>query len=144
METKTYSGPVTPEELDEVFGFTLIDPRALLIERIMPPEQTRGGIIIPNDTRKDRQTGAMQGIIIQIGADAKVALDEGLKRAGKQYESQPGDRVAFPVYAGQPAGLMENGFNIQSGFDKSRYSGVEIIEINDVRGHTPKHRLQQI
>lgn len=141
-EIKKYSGPVTPAELDEVFGFVLLDPKAILVDRIRPPDKV-GSIFVPDHVQAQRQTGATQGTIIQLGSDAKSYLDEMLKKVGKTYGATPGDRVSFPVYAPQPAGLMQDGFNILPGMDESRYACIEIIEMRDVRGLTPASKLKE-
>lgn len=138
-----FTGPITPEELEEVFGWALMHPDAVLIERQVVNAFSGGGIIVPEKIRRDRQTGAPQGYIIQMGAEAKEKLDERLASIGRP-PIKPGDRVTFSIMAPKAAGLVDdNGHPILPGFSESAYAGVEFIHWSDVMGYVPKEKLKK-
>ena len=137
------TGPVTPEELEEVFGFVLMVDYAFLVERAVPPEQV-GLLHLPDSVRRDRQTGATGGEIIQMGPEAEQALNERLQKMGKG-PIKVGDRIMFSLYAPKPLGLIDpdTGMPILPGFDSSAYAGIELIHKEDVLGWIPKERLKR-
>jgi co-chaperonin GroES (HSP10) len=138
---KVYSGPVTPEELDEVFGWVLTQPDCLLVDRVPLKENTAGGILLPEGVRRSRQTGSTFGTIIQIGKDAEEALNDRLSAANRKVA--PGDRVSFSVYAPLPVGFLDsNDQPILPGFDSGRYACLELLKWLDVVGHVPKDRIR--
>lgn len=63
----------------------------LVVKRVQEPEQTKGGIVIP-DSAKEKQ---VEGDVIAVG-NGKV-LDNGKLRA---LDIRAGDRVLFGKYAG--------------------------------------------
>lgn len=142
MDESKFSGPITPEELDEVFGFIMANDYGVLIERQAPKENIgNSGLIVPNHVVRDRQTGSPVGTVIQVGRVAQEELDKKLSRLGTTL--QPGDRVTFQVYAPVPAGLIDpdTGHPILPGLSQSRYACVEIVHYDSVIGfYIPKER----
>ncbi len=63
----------------------------VLIKRVEPEEEVRGGIVIP-DTAKEKP---QEGEVVAVG-DGKV-LDSGTK---VEMSVKPGDRILFGKYAG--------------------------------------------
>lgn len=131
---KEFTGPVTPAEIQEVFRWKLLNPDAILLERVGPKDTIgESKLIVPNAVKASRKTGGTAGRIIQIGKNAKTNLEE---LAGS--EVKPGDTVTFSVYAPQPAGFTDKyGNPILPGFSDSRYACVEILHYKDVIGHIP-------
>lgn len=135
-------GPISSEELEEVFGFILTNEEAILVDRIGPKASSGSSIIIPKHTKEDYKTGATAGIIIQIGSKAQEAFDEKLKAAGKHFEI--GGLVTFSYAAPVDPGLItDNGLPIQSGFTDSPYAGLGVLHYRDVIGYLPKERAQR-
>lgn len=128
--------PVTIEEIQKVFRYMPLNPAVLIVDREMPPEQA-GSIYVPDSVRKDRQTGAPMGRILWAGKEAREELQDLITNTGYDYSFTIGDSVGFNVIHPQPLGLMWHGTMIMPGFDTSRYSGIEIVHWNDVRGYIP-------
>ncbi len=127
---------VTPGELEDVFGYLLAGENTILIDLELPPD-TIGGITIPQEYRKDRQTGATNGVIIQITDKAKEDLESRPFLKARNICVKPGDVVLFSVMAPMPAGLSVDGLPVLP-TDKNRYSGVSIIHSHDVTGFISK------
>lgn len=140
MSEVKYSGPVTPEEIDEVFGWVLTRPDCLVIERVPPKEQV-GSIIIPDRQRLLRQTGSSFGTVIQIGREAEENLNNRLSAANRKIKV--GDWLSFSIAAPLPIGFLDSsGLPMLPGFDTSRYACVELLQWNDVVGHVPKEKIK--
>lgn len=145
MDESKYTGPITPDELDEVFGFIMANDHGVLIEREAPKTNIgNSGLVLPGSVVKDRQTGSPVGTVIQIGRIAQEELDKKLARFGTTLK--PGDKVSFQVYAPVPAGLLdpETGLPIQPGISDSRYACVEIVHYDSILGfQIPKSRRNE-
>src|SRR5688572_5512569 len=115
--------PITPEEIEEVFGWSLTNEEAFLLERIAPKSITNSGIIIPEHIKRDRQTGSTGGVIVQVGHVAEEEMNKKLSRVGKKVA--PGGMVTFSYAAPVDIGLLdENGMPMLSGFSESPYAGL--------------------
>ena len=131
---------ITPEELEEVFGWALAHEEALLLERIAPRAQIgTSNLIVPDSVRRDRQTGSTGGSIIQIGAVALEELNKRLASSGKKVEI--GGVVSFSYAAPVDLGLLDDsGHPMMSGHSDSPYAGLCVLNYMDVIGYYSKKR----
>lgn len=133
---------ITPEELEEVFGWALAHEEAILMERIAPKEQIGDSrLIVPDHVRRDRQTGSTGGSIIQIGRIAEEELNKRLERSGKKVEI--GGVVSFAYAAPVDLGLLDDtGHPMMAGISKSPYAAICLINYVDVLGYYSKSRFK--
>lgn len=131
---------ISPEELEEVFGWTLAHTEALLLERVGPKSGTQDSrIIVPDKVKVDRQTGSTGGSIIQMGETAEEELNKRLARAGKKIEI--GGLVSFSYAAPVDLGLLdENYMPMMSGMSDSPYAALCLLNYADVLGYYSKKR----
>lgn len=139
-DEKYGSSPITPQELEEVFGWCLAHDEAVLIERVAPKASVgTSGLILPEGSRRDRQTGSTAGVVIQIGQTAETELNEKLGRFGKQIEI--GGIVSFSYAAPVDLGLLDDyGLPMLSGVSESPYAGLSLINYRDVLGYYSKKK----
>lgn len=135
------SQPVTMDEITKVFGYRPLNPSVIVVDRELPPEKT-GVLYMPDTVRKDRQTGAPKGRILWAGKKAEEEVNRLISETGWDYKFQVGDWLGFNVIHPQPLGLAWHGIMIMPGEDTSRYSGVEMVHIEDVRGYIPASDLE--
>jgi chaperonin GroES len=68
------------------------------VKPIKVDEKTKGGIILPDETKERDQFAQMQGVLVAVSPLAFTYADE--KEWGLGSKPKPGDKVMFAKYAG--------------------------------------------
>ena len=112
-------GPITANELFEIFDFRPIHADCIVVDRERSPDKT-AGIYVPNAVRQDHQTGSPKGRVVWIGPRAEEGINSRIKECGYDDKILVGDIVLFGVMHPQPANLAFNGQSIVIGLDEFR------------------------
>ena len=70
----------------------------VLVQPIKVDEKTKGGIILPDETKERDQFAQMQGTLVAVSPLAFTYADA--KDWGEANKPKPGDKVMFARYAG--------------------------------------------